>query len=362
MNHHGKQKGVFCTVLALMFCLTACSMQNASPAIFNVVQPTPTVGEIVIQPTPAVDEYIIQPTPTAGVIVHSTPVDAEADNSLPVTAPPVEHRVGDVQDEAEVMGNFRRYIAQDHAPYPDWYDDFFEEDESLQRERTDLTPYGDFVVQYDMNSATATAVSMGTLQPLNDFDLDAKPLFIHARLQFLQCPETYVFTYAMLHDAGITSYPLHAEPFTTERSVFLAAAGINNSRKVPDRRKQVADTQQAPYDALCRLEMTWPRGDTFTGTGWLINPNTVVTAGSALYQPSLGGWPVDVSVIPAVNGENTAVNTYKPIRLTVGGAWYANCAPDDNWGAVRIDADIDLPGYWPMQAATDTQLRRLRAN
>lgn len=51
-----------------------------------------------------------------------------------------------------------------------------------------------------------------------------------------------------------------------------------------DDRQRVPNTRELPYPWICYLEFSSPRGIGMIGTGWLIGPKTVVTAGHCIYS------------------------------------------------------------------------------
>lgn len=52
----------------------------------------------------------------------------------------------------------------------------------------------------------------------------------------------------------------------------------------PDDRKRISNTFESPYKKICLLEFETPDGAGGIGTGWLIGPRTVVTAGHCIYN------------------------------------------------------------------------------
>ncbi|MBX9623235.1 MAG: hypothetical protein K2X82_05430 [Gemmataceae bacterium] len=70
----------------------------------------------------------------------------------------------------------------------------------------------------------------------------------------------------------------------------------------PDDRKRVADFDDPfayPWRAICRLIVTARTGEQYLGTGWLISPRTVATAGHNVWLHRKGGWAAKVEVTPA---------------------------------------------------------------
>ena len=56
-----------------------------------------------------------------------------------------------------------------------------------------------------------------------------------------------------------------------------------------------------PYTAVCYVETTWKDGSHTRGTGAMVGPNDVLTAGQMLWDAEHGGSAVSVTVIPGYN-------------------------------------------------------------
>ncbi|MDX1615165.1 MAG: serine protease [Candidatus Promineifilaceae bacterium] len=66
-----------------------------------------------------------------------------------------------------------------------------------------------------------------------------------------------------------------------------------------DDRIQVTDiTRSYPWRCICSLLITAGDGSRWIGTGWLISPRTLITAGHCVYIHGHGGWARRVQVIP----------------------------------------------------------------
>src|SRR6185436_3832447 len=61
-----------------------------------------------------------------------------------------------------------------------------------------------------------------------------------------------------------------------------------------DERTAIADMQVHPWRCVCSLNL--PFG--YFGTGFLVGPRTVVTAGHCVHDAPLGGWASSIEVIP----------------------------------------------------------------
>jgi glutamyl endopeptidase len=69
-----------------------------------------------------------------------------------------------------------------------------------------------------------------------------------------------------------------------------------------DKRVRVDNTVTFPWRAICSLRITAQNNTTWAGTGWLVGPRTVITAGHCVFLHDQGGWVKSIEVIPGMNG------------------------------------------------------------
>ncbi|UPJ49335.1 hypothetical protein IVB30_41460 [Bradyrhizobium sp. 200] len=55
-----------------------------------------------------------------------------------------------------------------------------------------------------------------------------------------------------------------------------------------DERVRILDTDLMPWCMICNLRIEGPRGAA-VGTGWLVGPRTLLTAGHCVYHEMIGG-------------------------------------------------------------------------
>ena len=69
-----------------------------------------------------------------------------------------------------------------------------------------------------------------------------------------------------------------------------------------DDRVQIHETATSPWSGICHLGITAPDGQRFIGTGWLISPRCVITAGHCVFIRGAGGWAKSIQVTAGRNG------------------------------------------------------------
>lgn len=250
---------------------------------------------------------------------------------------------------ADALKLLRKYAVTD--PLPNF---FIDEVAWVQDNITNLDSYGEFVVKNDSNGEIYAQAMDANSTPL-DFDVNAVDLFTKARLQFLQCPDTMNINKDELLSLGISSYPQFLSPLGIPNDEDISSYATTDAT---DNRIKISSTTQNPYYAVCYIEMKFPLypDSTYSGTGFLIDSNTVVTAGHCLYDPSLGGWASSVTVYPGRNGSTSPYGSRTKYAMWVGGTWYTNLNQDGDFGVIRLNSNSGVPAHFWLKAKTDAQL------
>ena len=68
-----------------------------------------------------------------------------------------------------------------------------------------------------------------------------------------------------------------------------------------DNRVRIMNTTVYPWRAICALKITAKDNSKWIGTGFLISPRTLITAGHCVYMHDRGGWAKSIEVIPGMN-------------------------------------------------------------
>lgn len=128
-------------------------------------------------------------------------------------------------------------------------------------------------------------------------------------------------------DAILGSYPELMEKIRNEVVIF------------PDNRIRINPTTSYPWRAICALKITAANGSRFIGTGWLISPRTVITAGHCVYMHSEGGWASSIEVIPAMNDALRPYGSFRSNVLRSTQGWVNSRNRDFDYGAIILPAN-----------------------
>ncbi|MEO7327190.1 MAG: trypsin-like peptidase domain-containing protein [Minicystis sp.] len=141
-----------------------------------------------------------------------------------------------------------------------------------------------------------------------------------------------------------------------------------------DDRLAVPSPGDAPFRQVCALRITARDGSIFYGTGWLIGPRTVITAGHCLFLRRIGaggeivaapyeGRARSVTVIPALDRGVEPFGHAESQRFEVAPTWEHDGDPGADLGAIFLDDDrFAHLGWLGFGAAQEPLLRALPLN
>jgi glutamyl endopeptidase len=113
-----------------------------------------------------------------------------------------------------------------------------------------------------------------------------------------------------------------------------------------DERKQVHDTTRFPYSAIVALEIAFPRSSSWICTGFLIDADTVVTAGHCVYDAFEGGWATSITAAPGRNGRSLPFGSASATKLFAVSQWIDAADGEFDYGAIRLSAPLGNAAGW----------------
>jgi len=140
-------------------------------------------------------------------------------------------------------------------------------------------------------------------------------------------------------EASDEGYGLNDEAYGVDEAALEAAAQQLEQIVDYDDRAQVKNTAVVPWRRICFLEITAKSGRKFIGSGALVAPRTVVTAGHCVYMHTQGGWPASITVTPGSNGSNKPYGQCDAVGLRSVNGWVTMHKREYDYGAIILPAD-----------------------
>ena len=103
-----------------------------------------------------------------------------------------------------------------------------------------------------------------------------------------------------------------------------------------DDRVRISQTTDLPWRRICALRIQFPSGATYRGTGFLIGPRAVATAGHCVYLHNQGGWARRIEVIPGCNGSTRPFGQVESTAFRSVGGWVSGRKPESDYGCVVL--------------------------
>lgn len=160
----------------------------------------------------------------------------------------------------------------------------------------------------------------------------------------------FVATEGFALDAFFASYPqLKPEP----SKILEVIIGADN-------RVRINPTTTYPWRAICALKITAQNGTKWIGTGWLVSPRTVITAGHCVYMHDEGGWAKSIEVIPALNDASRPYNSGVSTTFKSVTGWTQSKNRENDYGAIILPANYrpgDQTGYFGYAVKDDNFIK-----
>lgn len=131
-----------------------------------------------------------------------------------------------------------------------------------------------------------------------------------------------------------------------------------------DDRVRILETDLPPWRMICALRLRGPFGSGAIGTGWMIGPKTVLTAGHCVYSTQFfGGWATEIEISAGRNGDVFPFDTVKSRRFSSVNLWVEQEDPDFDIGCIHLDDPLgERVGWFSVAALGATELEDFLVN
>ena len=103
-----------------------------------------------------------------------------------------------------------------------------------------------------------------------------------------------------------------------------------------DNRVRVFTTSTFPWRAVCALKITAKDNSRWIGTGFLISPRTVITAGHCVFMHDHGGWAKSIEVIPGLNDATRPFRSGISTNFRSVQGWTQSKSRNYDYGAIIL--------------------------
>jgi V8-like Glu-specific endopeptidase len=166
--------------------------------------------------------------------------------------------------------------------------------------------------------------------------------------------------------------PIDAYWATFGTAVERAAVRANVDNRVMlesiignDDRVRVTNNTLYPWRCVCSLLITAQSGTQYIGTGWLVAPRLVLTAGHCVYMSDEGGWGSSIEVVPGRDATTRPFGSALSRDLRSVTGWTQDNNSDCDYGAILLPADKrfgEQLGWFGYAVRPDDYLRQITLN
>ena len=132
-----------------------------------------------------------------------------------------------------------------------------------------------------------------------------------------------------------------------------------------DNRVRISPTTTFPWRAICGLKITAKDNSKWIGTGWLVSPRTVITAGHCIYMHDQGGWAKSIEVIPGLNDASRPYGSGVGTTFKSVTGWTQSKNRDYDYGAIILPSNYkpgNQTGYFGYAVKDDAFLKAATLN
>ncbi len=130
-----------------------------------------------------------------------------------------------------------------------------------------------------------------------------------------------------------------------------------------DDRVRVQKTTNPKYRVHGRLEMTFPNGEQYVGSGTMVNHRHVLTAGHCLYDIETEQWATSIKFTAAKDGNSSPISPAYATHLVTVKGWKDYKDSKYDMGMLILNRDVgEETGWFGLSTDTDSTLKRQPVN
>ncbi len=149
--------------------------------------------------------------------------------------------------------------------------------------------------------------------------------------------------YNTMTEDGAESKGYH--PITAE--VLPTKVATESARSYQGKTTAITNTNYDAYRSTVFILAKRPNGKWVRGTGFMIGPNAVATAGHVIYNTEkFGGFTHEVKVYPAKTGDSEPYGPYTTTSYSVANEWADSENDNYDWGLIELGTNIGYTVGW----------------
>lgn len=133
-----------------------------------------------------------------------------------------------------------------------------------------------------------------------------------------------------------------------------------------DGRIRVTNTTLTPFNAICRLRVTFPNGNVYSGTASFVGRRVLLSNAHMVYSKADGGWATRIEVTPGQNGTSKPFGSQFAIDARIPTGWLSNESNRDfdmSWIILPDATLFNRVGFhFGYATTTDSQLKSMSIN
>lgn len=164
-------------------------------------------------------------------------------------------------------------------------------------------------------------------------------------------------------EATAGTSPVAGQVLRAGRASAAEIAAVGNESIIGlDDRTRIFDTGMAPWRMICAIRCWWG-SQVSVGTGTLIGPNIVLTAGHVVYPRGKQTLPSRIEITPGLNGPQQPYGVLPAASVSVHPGWQSTFDISTDVAAIHLDQPIGQKvGWFGLASATPDDLRSVWAH